>query len=695
MAEYSNRRLRKDIDSLEDELREKAIAGTLSIKDENLLNMLRTEKSYGKKFAQGSTVGASDEISAFATSLLPNENRDLIIKELSQRTGENVTPYDVDLAQYRRDLRDTGGVGATSAEMAGAVLPYVLGGKTKLLRNVMNPKTYKGAAGAGAADSGLYGFFVGEGGFKNRLAKSGLYGSGGLVGGPILKGITNMVSKAYRGIKPPANEEAIKQARKIIADTLQIEGMTVKDAMAKLLESKGSKLVLADLGETNQLTNYLQAVREINPPAYAEAAKILREREKGKAERISHLFSGGSKTGNLLNNLMVLKAAREKEARPLYTKAFYNVNNKTGTKTSLKAIPINEELNEIFKTPNFVKVFESAKKLALEENKKFPFMLSDGAIIDATTGKKINKIPTLYLHYMKKGYDDFLSTMYKQTDVGTLQTAAIQNNKNKLVNFLNQDANYNKAREIYSGSYETGRALQLGDTILKPSVGYQDIVRQLKNMTKSERESFRIGAIDRLRDKIESGNIDQVLRSFLKSEKMKKILKLSITGNANLNRKSKKFDNFYNTLINEMQTKITNNRVLGGSKTSDVLQTTANLQRNIPDISLNASSIARSLLGDAMIEGNQKYNQALGKEISRILTTFSPDDLKVLDKEIKEGKTWKEIIKTYPNVFKTLLQAPFSPQGLGFTIQEAGEIGYGDEYLGQLSGALESIGILQ
>ena len=46
-------------------------------------------------------------------------------------------------------------------------------------------------------------------------------------------------------------------------------------------------------------------------------------------------------------------------------------------------------------------------------------------------------------------------------------------------------------------------------------------------------------------------------------------------------------------------------------------------------------------------------------------------------------------------MFKTLLQAPFSPQGLGFTIQEAGEIGYGDEYLGQLSGALESIGILQ
>lgn len=694
MAEYTNRKLREDINILEEELRDKAADGTITVTEENLWNKIKTDPSYGQKFVQGTTLGSSDEIGSFATSLFPDQDRDMIVEVLRDRTGEKISNYDLDLAQSRRNLDALRGYRASATEFAGAVLPYVVGGKTKLLKKFMNPKTWKGAAGAGAADTGIYGFMTGEG-WEDRWKKGTLYGLGGGILGPAVKGGGHLLGKIKRFVSPPGKEAAIKDARKLIAETLQVEGMTVKDAIAKVLAGKNSKITLADLGDTNTLSNYLQAVRELDGPSFAEAAKKLKNRSLGKAGRLYHLFSGKSKAGNLIDNLMMLKTARKKESNSFYQNAFHNFNRKTGAQGSLKTMKIGEELNQIFQTPNFKHAFNHARDLALEKGQKFPFQLVDGVILNAKTGKKVNNMPTLYLHYMKKGYDDYLSAIYKNPNAGTLQTQAINANKNKLINFISKDKNYSKGRDIYSGSYDIAKSLELGDSITKGNISYHDIVRQLKTFNTSQKEAFRIAAVDAIVFQIEKIGVDPALRRFVKSDNNKKLLKLAFTGNADLSKPSKKFDKFYNNLMNELNIKMTENAILGGSKTAPVLQTAKQITKDAPIMSFGADSIIRSLLGDVSEKAGLEYKEALGKELSRILTTFDANDLKILEKQVAEGKSWKEIIKAFPNVFGSLLRAPFSPQGIGFTVQEAGNLGYGDIALGELEGQLEHYGILR
>ena len=692
MVEFTNKKLRAVISKEIEDLKQKRRDGSINPIESDYLKDLEVKGDYTDKFDQGLTLGGSDEIKAGIQSILPNSKRKALIETLRNKTGENISSYDFELAQQRGALENFVGYDASAVEAAGSVAPYLLGGRAKIMQKVMNPKSYKGAAGATAADSGVYGFLTGEG-FQDRMTRAGIYGTGGLFLGPAVRAVGNVGKSLYNKVTPPGKEQAIALARKNIADTLAIEGMTVKDAIAKLIGGKDSKLVLADLGTTGSFTNYLQAIKELDEPSYQKAVKWLADRKEGKPKRLYHLFSGGSTEGNLIDGLLALKKARKTDANKHYNAAFYNINNKTGQQGSLKFMPIGEELNSLFQTPNFKSAFESAKNLALEKNKRFPYKLVDGAILDINSGKKITKIPTLYLHYLKKGYDDYLSALYKNPEVGTLQTGAIQENKNKLVNFILKDKNYKKGRDIYSGSYDLAKAMELGDSVTKNNITYQDIIRELQTYTTSQKEAFRIRAVDALVAKMEKDGVDVATRRFMKSDNNKKLLKLSFTGNADLSKPDKAFDKFYANLTNELETKMTENAVMSGSKTAKILQTGDSLIEKNIDFNINPSTLLKSIIGEGLIGKNNEFKRAFSEEMTSLLTSLDPSNLNRLMDLKKQGKSWKDIIKQYPVFFKPILKAPFSPQALGFTIQEAAAMGYGGMVEGEISGRLNEYGI--
>ena len=295
MVEFTNKKLRAVISKEIEDLKQKRRDGSINPIESDYLKDLEVKGDYTDKFNQGLTLGGSDEIKAGIQSILPNSKRKALIETLKNKTGENISSYDFD---------------ASAVEAAGSVAPYLLGGRAKIMQKVMNPKSYKGAAGATAADSGVYGFLTGEG-FQDRMTRAGIYGTGGLFLGPAVRAVGNVGKSLYNKVNPPGKEQAIALARKNIADTLAIEGMTVKDAIAKLIGGKDSKLVLADLGTTGSFTNYLQAIKELDEPSYQKAVKWLADRKEGKPKRLYHLFSGGSTEGNLIDGLLALKKSKK------------------------------------------------------------------------------------------------------------------------------------------------------------------------------------------------------------------------------------------------------------------------------------------------------------------------------------------------------------------------------------------------
>lgn len=703
MGKYSNKQLRRDITALEEELRAKKYNNTLTISESDQLNAI-TKKPVisggNAKGDQGLLRGGSDELTSAVTSFFPSKNRKILAEVLKERTGENFSNYDIDLAKYRKELETNRGIIPSVQEMGGAVLPYLLGNKIKgvtqigkIGKEIINPTNVRTAAAGAAADAGTYGFLGSEGGFINRALDAGMNATIAAPLGMIGYAFTKSIDKVGKWLRPLTREQGVNKARQIIANNLKEDNGTVRSAINKVLEAKNSKTMLADLNdEGDTLVSYLSALPYLDVKTGKEVRKLLEDRDKGGIKRLFNLFTGNSKMGNLIDNLSILKEAREKTASPIYKKAYYYINNKTEAKGALKTINLDDNLDGIFSTEMFPDILKRAKVIASESGDKLNLQVVDGALLDMK-GNKVNKIPIKYLHHIKIGYDDWLSQGLKP-DSGKILGAAVVNNKNKLVDFMDKASpDYKKAREIYAGNYELATAMELGDSITLPKVDYHDVMRQIKTMNKSELEAFKLGAIDAYRREMEKKGGSKAANSIINNESNKKILKMVITGNADLSKHSPKFDSFYKRLMQELNTKRTSNQVLGNSQTSEKIAAGQELIGEALDApSFDFGSIVNSLFKQDLNETNKAYRKSMAQELKRILTAFGEKDLRIIQSQLEGGKTWGQIIKSYPSVFKTILKAPTSTAGISFGVNEAGDYGYRDEAKGYLEGQLGQMG---
>ncbi len=190
-------------------------------------------------------------------------------------------------------------------------------------------------------------------------------------------------------------------------------------------------------------------------------------------------------------------------AKPLY-QDFYNFN-KDGINSPL--------INKILATPEGKGALGEAVKDVQNEMarvaKPDPELtaiakeLSDIGLMDAQQGGVAKGLSPKTLDYVKRSMDKTIERAYRTGDAA--EGARIKNLKNAFVgelDSLDKSGSYAKARAVAGDYLGNKEAMDAGKSILTDDA--ELVARNFANMGKAEKDSYKVGVVKAIRDKIES-----------------------------------------------------------------------------------------------------------------------------------------------------------------------------------------------
>jgi len=350
------------------------------------------------------------------------------------------------------------------------------------------------------------------------------------------------------------------------------------------LKRLGPQARVADLGEN--LSSLAREVTARPGQGRTLAASILNDRQATQQNR---LLSAAGFKGNLddfQKSFRELMASRISVADPLYKEAYE------------QPLTITDKLRELVNRPSLA----AAMKRAVTKIKDEP-----------------NYRGQLHLFQVaKEELDDQIGTALRSGSRNEARRLTLL--KGELLSELDsQIPSYKAARELFSGEAAMRDAANLGRSLLTTRVDLDAAEMAVDAMTAGERQSFQIGALRGMIDKLESTPQNRnVAGRLVESTRARDILRLAFPT-------SERFRQFVETAEAESQFAFTRNRVLGGSPTARILEGGADLDQNIGIMAQLASGRDPVAVGIQLISklGLGKASPETLEEISRIL--FSRD----------------------------------------------------------------------
>lgn len=416
------------------------------------------------------------------------------------------------------------GIGTTT----GAVLPPALG--TKVGRYIALP-----AAGAGA------GALMSGGGLLPTL--------GGAAAGLAALKAPAAVKEIYSRITTPAEELSENVANKKIAQALQRDKISTQEAKDKLADI-GEEGAIADVGGEN-IYGLARGTTGRPGEGRETASKFLKERQEGQYLRAEEGVQKGLGSKNFYDEELALEA-QQKAASPLYQEA-YSANQDI----------VSPEINRILKTPAGKAALADAKTrmqndlslMGVPDKELAEQMKILGMKGGASKGLKLRT-----LDYVKKAYDAQVTKALREGDYDAYRS--LRKQRSTLLRELDaadKTGKYAKARDTWGGAERTKEALDDGTRFIREDAEITS--RELREMSSSEREMFRIGAAKALRDIIYNtpDGADVAKRIFASPAKREKLQ--AIFPN------KKAYEEFEKSMRSEMRMFETKGKVLGGSPT--------------------------------------------------------------------------------------------------------------------------------
>lgn len=596
---------------------------------------------------QGATMSSSDELMGYIRSSV-GDDASMLSESINQRMGANLSPSDVGIGLERRTMnqfREDNPKTAFALEAAGGLAYGPLGaGRTALMRGAQ-------AAGAGA----ISGFNAGEGGVTDRLGGAGtgaVLGAGAQFGldqaGKRL--ISPLYSALFKSSSKQANREGVNLARKTLIEQIEADGMSVDEAVAYIGQQAGKDVSLADIGVNTQALIDVLAV--MPGPGKATANRFLQERMKGRNARLGTILQDAfGQRANFYNDFQAMKAGRASTADKLYGEA-----NKSD-------IPFTPELQELMRTPAMQQAYQNAVRIAGNQKDAAAMRLRitpNGRIVDVD-GAPVSAINTRFLHYMKQGLDDVAFPRMTKPGVGTTEVISVRDLRSEFLDMLDSaNPMYARARNLYAGDSSVMEAMKRGRGLLSEDT--DELAADLMRMSKSEKEAFRLGALQNLQDQfnnsVESAN---AARNIMKTERRRQLLRLAFPGGKD---GDAAFDVFMDNLGRESNMAVTE-RAGANSMTAQRSELMRRM-RNDADRSVNIPNSGLDLIMSSLRENNQTMSdQALrsaSSEIARVLTETSPELLPKILADLGQGTMIDSIKRHAPGLLLEL--GPMLGQGL-------------------------------
>jgi len=605
--------------------------GNLSKQGESVLNAIETgvvtPQSIGQ-YLQGATLNFSDELIGTLNSLFGKKPG--VISQAAKESGYgDISPRQAGIGLERLALEQR-----ASEKPVRSIVEQVVGGAIPAIgsRGLTAPLTLGKAAVQGFKSGLVGGFGAAEGSPEQQAISTGISGVTGLVAAPALqlgaRVVKNVSQPIIKSMFADPDVTGLQASRNLIKEALQSDVGSVDEAINTVLQKSGKPYTLADIGPNTRA--YLDAVSLIPSPAKQTAKKFLEQRDKGISARLtSDLQDAFGTKASFFDEFNALKVARTELGKKMYANAFN------------KQVPVNRELTDLLGRPSVQQAYARGINIAQEKGIKVPNVVvnAQGQLVTADN-KLVPAVDTEFLHYVKMGLDDLVYTgKSPSSGIGNTQLNSIKDTRSQFLNYIDKNnPSYKSARNYWADDTATMDAMQEGRKFLKANP--DQLKADIKKMSTSEKEAFRLGAMSDLIERVGGQSTDTVVpmtanvaRNLLKDPKRVSLIKATFPDNE---LGQNKFNQFIKNFQTEMEMKSTSGQVLAGSQTASRQEAAKAVRGTIAQEAPNID--AQSLIFNALkmdaTQMNEQQLKSTANEVVKILTETDPTRLKQIAKEL-------------------------------------------------------------
>jgi hypothetical protein len=484
------------------------------------------------------------------------------------------------------------------------------------------------ATGFGA----LFGSGASEGDFKERAGDAAIGAGTSAASYPVFNLLLKPIETIGSGIKNIVAGPASlgrQQAKELIKEAIANDAKTIDEAFLYILNknNSGKPLTLADIGTNTQ--SLLDVVNVLPGEGKGIASNFLRNRDKGLLTRLStDLTKAFGRDANYFAEFKALQNARSQTGNKLYNLAYK------------RNIKINNNLETLFKRPSMQQALNKALNIAAEEDVSLPkITLKNGKLV-GPKGTRIKSLPTRFFHYVKRGLDDVVFTAGEQ---GKDFRNTAKNTRIQFLDILDEsNPAYKRARNYWSGKSSVMDAMNLGNTFLKANVN--ELADDIANMSSSELEAFRLGAMQNMLSEIEKGAERTSVQRLLRSPEREKLMRLTFPATAD---GKKAANTFITNLTDEIIMRDTSKGVLSGSQTAGRSEFASRIKDKAKRIPITGLTelVSRSISKD-FLQLEQSQTSEVARELAKILTETNPNNLNNIKRDLA-NQGIKNVLKNY------------------------------------------------
>lgn len=605
--------------------------GNLSKQGETVLSAIETgvvtPQSIGQ-YLQGATLNFSDELLGTLNSVFGKKPG--VISQAAKEAGYgDITPRQAGVGLERLALEQRASetpIRSIGEQVVGGAIPAIISKGTSL------PLTLGKAAVQGFKSGVIGGFGAGEGGPEQQVTSALISGGAGAVAAPALqlgaRVVKNVSQPIIKSMFAEPDVTGLQAGRNLVKEALKSDVGSVDEAINTVLQNSGKPYTLADIGPNTRA--YLDAVSLIPSPAKQTAKKFLEQRDKGISARLtSDLQEAFGSKASFFDEFNALKTARTDLGKKMYANAFN------------KQVPVNRELTDLLGRPSVQQAYARGINIAQEKGIKVPNVSvnAQGQLVTAEN-KLVDKVDTEFLHYVKMGLDDLVYTgKSPSSGIGNTQLNSIKDTRAQFLNYIDKNnPSYKSARNYWADDTATMDAMQSGRTFLKSNP--DQLKADIKKMSTSEKEAFRLGAMSDLIERVGGQSTDTVVpmtanvaRNILKDPKRVALIKATFPDNE---LGQNKFNQFIKNFQTEMEMKATSGQVLAGSQTAARQEAAKAVRGTIAQEAPNID--AQNLIFNALkmdaTQMNEQQLKATANEVVKILTETDPARLQTIAREL-------------------------------------------------------------
>lgn len=434
--------------------------------------------------AQGPLFGFADEVGAYGAAaidrFITGQNPGFTFSQLADRYKDVARGAS---NQYQRDNPIMAPAGQVLASLP-------LFGVTRSFEQMLPAAGRVGVVRNAAITGGALGALGGAGDAERLEDVPGNAGFGALTGAAM----SGAISSVGQGLGAIGNNVRARYsdrtagdlARERLATALVRDDSSVQQAAARL-RKLGPEATVADAGGRN--TRELLDTMATMPGRTTDRVEtLIRNRQVGRSDRIVAGAAGLAGGRQLPTELAALTRQQADDAGPIYN--------------AIRDIPVaaDARLQRILQRPVVQDAIAQARVAAAN---------ADDVLPDIKAGEPATMA---VWDRIKRGLDDVIGLKKRGVDVGTANNAAKSTladavrTKQELLAVLDDLVpDYKRARDAFSGPAALKDAMEEGRALFatKPI----DLRAMLDGMTASERDAFRVGAAQALREKVgtESG----------------------------------------------------------------------------------------------------------------------------------------------------------------------------------------------